>query len=306
VLSRGSVCVTVYQPGTDPQDANLSEKIAFEKNLEVKFASDGSVEEMIGFGEIALLYNDKRTASITALSDCETWVLSGDVFKHIIAAHSIRRRNISLEYLDKVELFKGLEQFDKLRLIDGLKMVPMGPGEYVFHQGDKGDHFYVIEEGQIECGVEKELSDGTTNFELVRTLHQGEHFGEIALINGVRRTLATRASNQGAQLLSLNRNTFNRILGSIKKFLKEDYSQPYSERGGQQNVGLDDVDGSFLTDHENKSSNLGNNSFLSQSKLFGIQEQDEYEDPLTDRLQEEDPEVAAQVKGVVQPQRVRR
>ena len=30
---------------------------------------------MIGFGEIALLYNDKRTASVTAISDCETWVL---------------------------------------------------------------------------------------------------------------------------------------------------------------------------------------------------------------------------------------
>jgi len=52
----------------------------------------------------------------------------------------------------------------------------------VFHQEDKGDHFYVIEEGQIECGFEKEQADGSTDFELVRTLYQGEHFGEIALI----------------------------------------------------------------------------------------------------------------------------
>lgn len=125
--------VTVYQPGTDPNDPMLSEKIAFEKMLEVKLNPDGSVAEMIGFGEIALLYNDKRTASITAITDCDTWVLSGDVFKHIIAANSIRRRNISLEYLDKVELFKCLDQFDKLRLIDGLKVVHMSPNEYVFH-----------------------------------------------------------------------------------------------------------------------------------------------------------------------------
>lgn len=78
-----------------------------EKVLEV---NDKSKNDMIGFGEIALLYNDKRTASITAITDCETWVLSGDVFKHIIAANSIRRRNINLEYLDKVELFKSLER----------------------------------------------------------------------------------------------------------------------------------------------------------------------------------------------------
>jgi len=133
VLSKGQVRVTVYQPDTDCNDPQMSEKVAFEKILEVNVNADGSVDEMIGFGEIALLYNDKRTASITAITDCETWVLSGDVFKHIIAANSIRRRNISLEYLDKVELFKSLERLDKLRLIDGLKMMQMSPGEYVFH-----------------------------------------------------------------------------------------------------------------------------------------------------------------------------
>ena len=31
-------------------------------------------------------------------------------------------------------------------------MVHMNSGEYVFHQGDKGDHFYIIDEGEIECG----------------------------------------------------------------------------------------------------------------------------------------------------------
>lgn len=133
VLGKGQVRVTVYQPDSDPNDPKLSEKVAFEKVLTVNVDDDGDIDEMIGFGEIALLYNDKRTASITAITDCETWVLSGDVFKHIIAANSIRRRNISLEYLDKVELFKCLERLDKLRLIDGLKMMQLNPGEYVFH-----------------------------------------------------------------------------------------------------------------------------------------------------------------------------
>lgn len=72
-------------------------------------------------------------------------------------------------------------------------MVSVAVGEYVFHQGDRGDHFYIIEEGQVECGFEQELSDGTTSFELIRTLGQGDHFGEIALINNVRRTLAVRS-----------------------------------------------------------------------------------------------------------------
>lgn len=82
----------------------MNEKVSFEKILDSK-AKSNTNDELIGFGEIALLYNDKRTASVTAVTDCETWVLSGDVFKQIIAINSIRRRNISLEYLDKVELF---------------------------------------------------------------------------------------------------------------------------------------------------------------------------------------------------------
>lgn len=80
VLASGQVRVTVYKPGTDPKDPNLADHIAFEKVLE-----SNEQEQMIGFGEIALLYNDKRTASVTAITDCETWVLSGDVFKQIIA-----------------------------------------------------------------------------------------------------------------------------------------------------------------------------------------------------------------------------
>ena len=103
VLSKGQVRVTVYKPGTNAFDPNIAEKMAFEKVLDPM--NNGNEGEMIGFGEIALLYNDKRTASITAISDCETWVLSGDVFKQIIAINLIRRRNISLEYLDKVQLF---------------------------------------------------------------------------------------------------------------------------------------------------------------------------------------------------------
>ena len=98
-----------------------------------------------------------------------------------------------MEYLLRVELFKGLDQYDKLKLIDGLKMVHMSAGEFVFHQGDKGDHFYIIDEGKIECGFEKE-SGAEPQFELVRTLSQGEHFGEIALINNVRRTLSVRVN----------------------------------------------------------------------------------------------------------------
>jgi CRP-like cAMP-binding protein len=57
----------VYQQGADPNDPELENKISFSKNM-----SQGA-----GFGELALLYNDKRSASILAVDDCETWTLEG-------------------------------------------------------------------------------------------------------------------------------------------------------------------------------------------------------------------------------------
>ena len=70
----------------------------------------------------------------------------------------------------------------------------------------------------MECGTEED--DG--HFNVIRELGSGEHFGEISLINNVKRTLSVRVKGD-AQLLSLSKNAFSRILGSIKSFLKEDY-----------------------------------------------------------------------------------
>lgn len=61
-----------------PDDPELDQKIMVEKQLSAN-------PDMIGFGEISLLMNDKRTASVISDSHCECWVMSGDVFKHIIA-----------------------------------------------------------------------------------------------------------------------------------------------------------------------------------------------------------------------------
>ena len=122
VLSYGTCKVTIYIKGTKPEDPQLETKIDFIKTIKA-YPDQEPPQPMIGFGEIALLYDDKRTASVTALTNCEAWVLSGNVFKHIIAAHQMHRRKISLEKLDKVQFYKNLEINQKLHLIDGLKQV---------------------------------------------------------------------------------------------------------------------------------------------------------------------------------------
>ncbi len=57
-------------------------------------------------------------------------------------------------------------------------------GEFVFHQGDTGKHFYLIKKGSV--GVFKELENG--KMQKISELRTGEIFGEMALISDVPRT----------------------------------------------------------------------------------------------------------------------
>ena len=73
ILSKGNVKVTVYQPGTRANSPNLENK-----KIITKYLGQGS-----GFGELALMYNDKRSATIEAVDNCEAYTLDGMVYKVI-------------------------------------------------------------------------------------------------------------------------------------------------------------------------------------------------------------------------------
>ena len=85
VLAKGNVRAIIYEDGADPKDPDLEKKIKFQKVMEA-----GS-----GFGELALLYNSKRTATIRADDDeVKTYVLDGMIFKAIIIKSSIDKRSV--------------------------------------------------------------------------------------------------------------------------------------------------------------------------------------------------------------------
>jgi NADH dehydrogenase len=72
------------------------------------------------------------------------------------------------------------------------------PGQVIVQEGDVGKHMYVIAEGEVE--VVRRKSDGTETH--LATLHQGQHFGEIAIFNHTRRTATVRARSR-VRVLSL-------------------------------------------------------------------------------------------------------
>lgn len=180
-----------------------------------------------GFGELALLYNDKRSATIEAQEDCKVYTLDGTIFKTIIIKSSIEKRSLKAGFLERIKLFDQLDRFQKLKLVDGLKMKVLQKGDYIIREGDEGDSFYIIESGEVEC-IKLHRLKFKNGYVHVRSLKPGEHFGELALINNEMRSLSVRVKSvDGCKLLKLDRDTFTRILGSIESNLKMDYDKEF-------------------------------------------------------------------------------
>jgi hypothetical protein len=108
------------------------------------------------------------------------------------------------------------------------------PGDFIFHQGDVGDEFYVIVSGQVE--VLKELPSGQT-VQLAQ-LGKGEYFGETALLTGRRRNASARA-NGPVDLLCLGRDEFTSLAGTWLKFSES--VQALSEVRAKAQVGRDEL-----------------------------------------------------------------
>lgn len=111
---------------------------------------------------------------------------------------SIVHLDEQIEVLNKVDMFRPLPMpaIDNLAL--HLDHADFAAGQEVFHQGDHGDRFYVIEDGQADV-----IGEGR----LIRTMRPGDGFGEIALLHDTLRT-TTVCARTALRLYTLGRHHF--------------------------------------------------------------------------------------------------
>ena len=88
------------------------------------------------FGELALLYNAPRSASIVAEKESMLWSLDRMTFNYILKqAMQKKRDNIDL-FLDEMEIFNDVDRETKDRIGDSLKDCWYGPGQTIMEVND--------------------------------------------------------------------------------------------------------------------------------------------------------------------------
>ena len=74
-----------------------------------------------GFGELALLYNTPRAATIFAKTDCIVWRLDRDTFNHIVKDAASKKRAKYESFLSTVNILSTMDPYERLQIADALK-----------------------------------------------------------------------------------------------------------------------------------------------------------------------------------------
>ncbi|KAI6229239.1 CAMP-dependent protein kinase regulatory subunit [Aphelenchoides besseyi] len=180
-----------------------------------------TINEGGSFGELALIYGTPRAATVVAKSDVvKLWAIDRLTYRAILMGSTMRKRKLYDEFLSKVQILSDLDKWERANVADALERCDFEPGTHVVEQGQPGDEFFIIVDGQAQ--VLQKRSDEAP-FEIVGNLEPSDYFGEIALLLD-RPRAATVVAKTPLKCVKLDRARFERVMGPVREILKRDVS----------------------------------------------------------------------------------
>ncbi|KAI8580452.1 hypothetical protein K450DRAFT_237098 [Umbelopsis ramanniana AG] len=182
--------------------------------LECHIRKDGHSKQVAvygsksSFGEVALMYNSPRSATITATEDTILFALDRTTFRRLLVNNMAHKRITYETFLTNIPFFQSLSVGERRKIADALEPRTFDDQDIVIAQGDAGDYFYLIVSGKAEVTNSINKTSGNT------TLEEGQYFGECALIKDVPRTATVIARGQ-LNCAVLPRQGFQRLLGPL-------------------------------------------------------------------------------------------
>ncbi|KAK6841444.1 cAMP-dependent protein kinase regulatory subunit [Apiospora arundinis] len=203
VVEKGSFDVYVnalgaLQPGPD----GLGDKV-------------GTIQSGGSFGELALMYNAPRAATVmSAESGCNLWALDRVTFRRILMESTFARRRMYENFLEEVPLLSSLTPYERSKIADALETLKFPSGHVIIQQGDIGTSFYLLEQGECDAYLDQ---NGQRNH--VKHYKKGDYFGELALLNDAPRA-ASVVSTTDVKVATLGKSAFARLLGPVEGIMR--------------------------------------------------------------------------------------
>jgi cAMP-dependent protein kinase regulator len=213
VIKQGDIGDTFYLLESGTVDVYIKKGGADEMKVHTYKAGDS-------FGELAIMYNAPRAATCRVATEATLWALDRVSFKVIVVAAAMQKRETYKTFLSQVPILESLTEMEILTLADSLAEETYEDGATVCTQGDEGNYFYIIKEGQAICSQ----TDAAGNQKVVASLAGGNYFGEIALLTSKPRQ-ATVKGKGILKVLAIDRASFTRVLGPMEEIMKRNMEQ---------------------------------------------------------------------------------
>ncbi|EQL04139.1 hypothetical protein G6O67_004692 [Ophiocordyceps sinensis] len=173
----------------------------------------GTIEAGGSFGELALMYNAPRAATVISVEPrCTLWALDRVTFRRILMESTFARRRMYERFLEEVPLLSILKPYERSKIADALETQKFAPGEIIIKEGDPGHSFYLLESGEA-VAYKGDPSNRLLQYK------KGDYFGELALLNDAPRAASIMASTD-VKVASLGKNAFQRLLGPVEGILR--------------------------------------------------------------------------------------
>ncbi|NXB27769.1 KGP2 kinase, partial [Eulacestoma nigropectus] len=173
-----------------------------------------SIPVWTAFGELAILYNCTRTASVKAITNVKTWALDREVFQNIMRVTAQTRQEQYRNFLRSVSLLKNLPEDKLTKIMDCLEVEYYDKGDYVIREGEEGNTFFIIAKGKV---IVTQSTADHSQPQVIKNLHKGDYFGEKALISDDVRSANVIADEYNVECLVIDRETFNQTVGTYEE-----------------------------------------------------------------------------------------
>ncbi|KAM4740610.1 protein kinase, cAMP-dependent, regulatory, type II, alpha, B isoform 1-T2 [Anableps anableps] len=178
------------------------------------------------FGELALMYNTPRAATIVATEEGTLWGLDRATFHRLIVKNNAKKRRMYEAFIESVPLLNCLELSERMKIVDVLGVRTFNDGDRIIAQGDKADCFYIVESGEVKIMIKTKTKAGkrdNTEVEVARC-SRGQYFGELALVTNKPRAASAYAVGE-TKCLVIDIQAFERLLGPCMDIMKRNISQ---------------------------------------------------------------------------------
>jgi len=221
VCASGTFKVTVADEEGNGTDQKSAEQLASQGSVVKEYSKGGS------FGELALLYLVPRAATVTAKEDSAVWVIDRTNFKKELMKVSNNKIAEYMKYLDHVEVLQSLLGEEKEAVAKALVEMHFSKGDIVLQQGEKGNTFYILYEGEVNI-----IKDNVQVTSLAASVSRGktQFFGEKALLESEGRAATVQVASDTAKALVLDRDSFNMLLGPLKDIMEKERENPDKKR----------------------------------------------------------------------------